>query len=294
MCKKGVLLCGHGTRVKRGEEAFKQYVDEFAKLLPEYEVEAGFLELSQPDFEHGVKNLVEKGVKEIYALPIFLFTGVHIQKDIPCMLYQLQAKYNVTIKLAHYIGDCDDMIDLSNDLFSKVGASVIGKEKETLFFGLGVGASKPAANGDLARLTRMVQEANKFPFALNGFCSRMTYPSVADALAICENLPYKNIVVVPYIFFPGVYMDKAVDLFKALEEKQSDISISVTPLLSESDVLAQILLKRLESVEKGEVDLILAVDQETLENYEPHHHHHHGHGHHHHGHDHGCCGHHKH
>lgn len=291
MCKKGVLLCGHGTRVKRGEEAFKQYAGEFAKRLPDYEVEAGFLELSQPDFEQGVKSLASKGVKEIYALPVFLFTGVHIQKDIPCMLYQLQAKYNVSIKLAHYIGDCDDMIELSNDLLSKVDDAVKGKETETLFFGLGVGASKPAANGDLTRLTRMVQEANKFPFALNGFCSRMTYPSVADALSICENLPYKNIVVVPYIFFPGVYMDKALDLFKALEEKRTDLNISVTPLLSESDVLAQILLKRLKSVESGEVDLITSVDQETLENYEPHHHHHHGHGHHHHGHDHACCGH---
>ena len=290
MCKKGVLLCGHGTRVKRGEEAFKQYAGEFAKLLPDYEVEAGFLELSQPDFEQGVKSLAGKGVKEIYALPVFLFTGVHIQKDIPCMLYQLQAKYNVSIKLAHYIGDCDDMIELSNDLLGKVGDAVKGKEKETLFFGLGVGASNPAANGDLARLTRMVQEANKFPFALNGFCSRMTYPSVADALSICENLPYKNIVVVPYIFFPGVYMDKALDLFKALEEKRSDINISVTPLLSESDVLVQILIKRLKSVESGEVDLITSVDKETLENYEPHHHNH-GHGHHHHGHDHACCGH---
>jgi len=289
MSKKGVLLCGHGTRVKRGEEAFISYAKRFARLLPDYEVEAGFLELSEPDFEAGVKQLAEKGVKDIYAIPVFLFTGVHIQKDIPCMLYQLQAKYNVRIKLASYIGDCDDMVELSNQLIAEAAAEVKGEEADTLFYGLGVGASKPAANGDLARLTRLVQESNKFAFALNGYCSRMTYPSNEEALKISQALPYKNIVVVPYVFFPGVYMDKALAQFTEFAQQNPERKVIVTSLLSESEALSQILLKRLASVEAGEVDLITQVDQKTLENYEPHHHH--GHGHHHH-HDHECNGHH--
>ena len=291
MSKKGILLCGHGTRVKRGEEAFKKYAKEFALLLPDYEVEAGFLELSEPDFEAGVKALAERGVKEIFALPVFLFTGVHIQKDIPCMLYQLQEKYNVSIKLANYIGDCNDMVELSNQLIAKAATEVRGQEKDTLFYGLGVGASKPAANGDLARLTRLVQESNKFAFAINGFCSRMTYPSVEEALKISEHLPYKNIVVVPYVFFPGVYMDKSLALFSEFAEKHPERKVYVTPLLSETEALSKILLKRLATVEAGEVNLIEAVDQNTLENYVPHHHHH-GHGHYHHGEE--CKGHHHH
>ncbi|TRX70219.1 sirohydrochlorin chelatase [Carboxylicivirga sp. M1479] len=284
MHKKGVLLCGHGTRVKQGEEAFIAYARRFAAMLPEYEVEAGFLELSEPDFEKGVKNLIERGIEEIIALPVFLFTGVHIQKDIPCILFQLQRKYNVRIQLASYIGDCDDMVMLSNELVSQVASEIKGQEKETLFFGLGVGASKAAANGDLARLTRLVQESNNFSFSINGFCSRMTYPSVGEALTISERLDYKNIVVLPYVFFPGVYMDKALALLDAFKSKHPDKRVLVTSLLSESSALSKILMKRLHSIEEGEADLISRVDKETLENYEPHHHHHHGHacnGHHH-------------
>lgn len=291
MSKKGILLCGHGTRVQRGEEAFKAFAAQFAKRMTNYEVEAGFLELSEPDFEAGVKQLAEKGVKEIIALPVFLFTGVHIQKDIPCALYQLQAQYDVTIRLAHFIGDCDDMVQLSNELIQQaVPAELKDECADTLFFGLGVGASKAAANGDLARLTRLVQESNQFAFALNGYCSRMTYPSVQEALNICEQLSYKNIVVLPYIFFPGVYMDKALALFSEFAEAHPDRKVYVTPLLSETKVLEDILIKRLEAAERGEVDLIKQVNQEILENYVPHHHHHHGHDHHHHDHD--CCGHH--
>ncbi|MBS2211760.1 sirohydrochlorin chelatase [Carboxylicivirga mesophila] len=291
MSKKGVLICGHGTRVKRGEEAFLKYTKQIEALLTDYEVEAGFLELSEPGFEEGVKRLAQRGVTEIVAVPVFLFTGVHIQKDIPCMLYQLQAKYNVSISMAHYIGDCDEMLHLSNDLISKAlnGAEV--EANDTLLFGLGVGASKVAANGDLARLTRMVQETNKYAFSINGYCSRMTYPSVAEALSICEKLPYKNIIVVPYVFFPGVYMDKAHDLLDEFSKQHPDRKVFMAPLLSESEDLAQILIKRLESAERGEVDMISSVDKETLENYVPHHHHGHDHGHHHH-HGHDCCGHH--
>lgn len=292
MSKKGVLICGHGTRVKQGEEAFLNYTRQLAALLPGYEVEAGFLELSEPDFEEGVKRLSQKGVKEIVAVPVFLFTGVHIQKDIPCILYQLQAKYNVAIRMAHYIGDCDEMLHLSNNLIENVLKGSELEPKDTLLFGLGVGASKIAANGDLARLTRMVQESNKYAFAINGFCSRMTYPSVAEALSICEKLPYKNIIVVPYVFFPGVYMDKAQVLLEQFAQQHPERNVFVAPLLSHSNHLAQILIKRLESAESGEVDLIAAVDKETLEHYVPHHHHGHDHVHHHHGHD--CCGHHHH
>ncbi|WP_289053825.1 sirohydrochlorin chelatase [Carboxylicivirga marina] len=287
MSKKGILLCGHGTRVKRGEEAFLNYVHLFAQLVPGCEVEAGFLELSEPDFEEGVKRLVNKGVTSIYALPLFLFTGVHIQRDIPCILFQLQKKYDVSIKLASYIGDCPEMVALSNDLIKRAAKDIEGENADTLLYALGVGASKPEANGDLARLTRMVQESNHFAFALQGFCSRMTYPSVSDALAICESLPYKNIVVVPYIFFPGVYMDKALTLFSEFNDRFPERKVYVTSLLSESKLLSEILLKRLRRVETGEVDLISNLDTEVLESYTPHHHHH---GHHHHSHN--CKGHH--
>jgi len=288
MSKKGILLCGHGTRVKRGEEAFKQFAAEFSQRVPQYEVEPGFLELSKPDFEAGVKRLVANGVTEIIALPVFLFTGVHIQKDIPCMLYQCGEKYDVSIKLANYIGDCDDMVRLSNALIETAVPEELKEEvANTLLFGLGVGASKPEANGDLARLTRMVQESNRYGFAINGYCSRMTYPSVAEALRICDHLPYKNIVVVPYVFFPGVYMDKALALFAEFAENHPDRKVYVSPLLSETKLLGDILMKRLKSVEAGEIDLISQVDRSVLENYQPHHHHHH------HGHDdHACCGHH--
>ncbi len=286
MTKKGILLCGHGTRVKRGEEAFKQFAVDFAQRVPQYEVEPGFLELSEPDFETGVKRLVAKGVTEIIALPVFLFTGVHIQKDIPCILYQCEEKYDVSIKLANYIGDCGDMVALSNELIQTAVPAELKEEVDnTLFFGLGVGASKPEANGDLARLTRMVQESNRYAFALNGYCSKMTYPSVTDALSICDHLPYKNIVVVPYVFFPGVYMDKALALFSAFAEAHPDRKVYVTPLLSETALLSDILIKRLKSVETGEVDLISQMDRAVLENYTPHHHHH-DHD------DHACCGHH--
>lgn len=289
MSKKGILLCGHGTRVKRGEEAFKQFAAKFAQRVPQYEVEPGFLELSKPDFEAGVKRLVAKGVTEIIALPVFLFTGVHIQKDIPCMLYQCEEKHDVSIKLANYIGDCADMVTLSNELIQTAVPAELKEEVDnTLFFGLGVGASKPQANGDLARLTRMVQESNRYAFALNGYCSKMTYPSVTDALSTCGLLPYKNIVVVPYVFFPGVYMDKALALFTEFAENHPDRKVFVSPLLSETNALGDILIKRLKSVEAGEVDLISQVDRTTLENYKPHHHHHHGHD------EQACCGHHHH
>lgn len=86
MNKKGILLCGHGTRLAEGAENFKAFAKGFQDQIEGYETASAFLELCEPDFDAGVKELVDKGVTEIVALPLFLFTGIHIQKDIPCML----------------------------------------------------------------------------------------------------------------------------------------------------------------------------------------------------------------
>lgn len=276
MERKGILICGHGTRKERGAKAFEEFASRFAAQSGEYEVEYGFLELSEPDFETGVKRLVEKGVSEIIAIPVFLFTGVHIQKDIPCVLNGFQEKYNVKIQLANYIGPCQEMVEYGTQL---IDATLKGKDwraEDTAFLALGIGASKPEANGDLAKMTRLIQEKQNYPFAVNAYTSSMTYPDLPLVLDWLKVLPFKNIVMLPFVFFPGVYMDKALATMKQFSQQHPEKNTVIAPLLGDADGLFDILKIRLQEVLDGKVDLIESSD---LTGVKPHHHHGHNHTH---------------
>jgi sirohydrochlorin cobaltochelatase len=281
MNRKGILLCGHGTRKERGARAFQEFAERFASQVTDYEVEYGFLELSEPDFETGVKRLLEKGVLEIIAIPVFLFTGVHMERDIPYALNGLQEKYKVKIKLANYIGTCNEMVKYGVQLISETLKNKDWKIDETAFLGLGIGASKAEANADLAKMTRLIQEKQNYPFAVNAYISNMTYPALPVVLDWLKVLPFKNIVMLPFVFFPGVYMDKANDTMEVFAKENQDKNIAIAPLLGDMNGLFGVLNTRLQEVLDGKVDLIANTD---LTGVESHHHHGHDHGH---SHDHG-------
>ena len=278
MSKKGILLCGHGTCKERGAKAFQEFAERFASQATDYEVEYGFLELSEPDFETGVNRLVEKGVIDIIAVPVFLFTGVHMQRDIPYVLNSFQEKYNVKIQLANYIGACNEMVEYGVQLINETLKEKDWKIEETAFLGLGIGASKAEANGDLAKMTRLIQEKQNYPFAINAYTSSMTYPALPMVLDWLKVLPFKNIVMLPFIFFPGVYMDRAFDTMEVFAKENLDKNIAIAPLLGDTNGLFEVLNTRLQEVLDGKIDLIASTD---LTGVEPHHHHGHNHVHHH-------------
>lgn len=102
---KGILVLAHGSRQKLTEETVVMITDIIKANMPDYEVEYGLLEFSEKSIEAGLDSLVSKGVRDIIAVPYFLFDGVHIQEKIPEILKEYMALHeNVTIKLGETIG----------------------------------------------------------------------------------------------------------------------------------------------------------------------------------------------
>jgi sirohydrochlorin cobaltochelatase len=79
---KGILIIGHGSRIKEGNDAFEDLV----KIIGEKEsipVRGAHLSLALPTIEESIKKMYKEGIKEIIILPYFLFGGTHIRKHIP-------------------------------------------------------------------------------------------------------------------------------------------------------------------------------------------------------------------
>lgn len=249
--KKGILICGHGSRDPKGVEGFKELVLLLKMRYPNYEVDYGFLEFSHPVYAASVERLYLKGIREIIAIPAILFAGAHAKNDIPYEMNALQSQYpDLKIKLGKHFGITPSILQLSKKIIEKVEPTVPAIDrKDTCLVVVGRGTNDPDANSDVAKLTRMLWEGMGFGFATTTYIG-VTQPLLKDTLPLVNQLPYKRIIVLPIFLFTGILLKKIysqIDDFK----QQSDKEILYTESLGCDELLLQTIDERIAEVEQG-------------------------------------------
>jgi sirohydrochlorin cobaltochelatase len=249
--KKGILICGHGSRDPQGIEGFKELVRLLKLRYPDRVVDYGFLEFSHPVYAAAVERMYVEGVREITAIPAILFAGGHAKNDIPYEMNTLQNQYvGLKIKLGKHIGITPSILQLSKKIIEQAEFLVQPIDrKDACLLVVGRGTSDPDANSDVAKLTRMIWEGLGFGFATTTYIG-VTQPLLKDTLPIMNQLPYKRIVVLPVFLFTGVLLKKIynqVDDFKT----QSDKEFIYTSSFECDELLLQTIDERIQEVEQG-------------------------------------------
>ncbi|MZP28537.1 hypothetical protein GTO91_02205 [Heliobacterium undosum] len=103
--KTGILMIAHGSRLQEANNhavAIGRMVQEKHGVEP---LVVSFMELAKPSMAEGLAQLVAAGVDDVKVIPLFLYNGVHIQKDIPEELEELQKSYpNIQITVGRPLG----------------------------------------------------------------------------------------------------------------------------------------------------------------------------------------------
>ncbi len=86
----GLILFAHGSRVEAANEGVRTVARELARLGSFSQVEPAFLELGQPDLAGAVAALAGRGVRQIVVLPYFLTLGLHLERDLPRLVAEVQ------------------------------------------------------------------------------------------------------------------------------------------------------------------------------------------------------------
>lgn len=84
--KTGVILISHGSKLSSGNDGLFQVADMLRAMNRWDIVDAAFLQLAEPGFPEVVKKIVESGINRLVVVPLLLFKGNHVYKDIPEML----------------------------------------------------------------------------------------------------------------------------------------------------------------------------------------------------------------
>lgn len=83
--RTGLILVGHGSRVPESMGIYEEIARKVASLS-DYEVEVGYMKHGRPTITEALKGHIEKGLKRIVVVPLFLLPGLHVQEDIPILL----------------------------------------------------------------------------------------------------------------------------------------------------------------------------------------------------------------
>ncbi len=91
--KTGVIVLAHGSKVRTGNEGLFRIVEMLRAMGKWDMVEAGFLQLAKPGLKEVVEDLTGRGAERVVVMPLLLFSGNHVLKDIPEEIDNEREKY---------------------------------------------------------------------------------------------------------------------------------------------------------------------------------------------------------
>lgn len=315
MSKKGIMVCGHGSRDKDAEREFGLVAAGLKKRFPDMPVEYGFLEFSAPNIHMGLNALIEQGVDDIYAVPGMLFAATHAKNDIPSVLTTFEeGRSDVKVHYGSELGLHSAMIEaFQARIYESLGLDPENPPEnlyDTLLVVVGRGTSDTEANAEAAKLTRIVNENMGFGWADTVY-SGVTYPSVGVGLDKLLKLGYKRVVVAPYFLFTGRLIKRIYGYVDHVAAQNPEVEFIKTPYLNDHEKVIDAFEIRVQEILDGgqPAETLMSSFKRRLAagevdvhhhhaEYDPNadghshehshdHEHSHGHAHHHHDHDHG-------
>ena len=211
--KTGVMICGHGSRSKSAVDEFATLAQKLPAYLPDnWMCDYGYLEFANPVIRDGLNNLRDAGCDRILAVPGMLFAAMHAKNDIPTVLNTYATQHDVTVSYGRELGVDPKMIAAAASRIQDAVAAANIKHgdvslHDTCLIVIGRGASDPDANGNVAKIARMLHEGIGFGWHEVGY-SGVTFPLVEPCLTHASKLGYKRIIVFPYFLFSGILIDR--------------------------------------------------------------------------------------
>ena len=258
MGNTGIMICGHGSRSTAAVEEFHGLANEVAHRYPDDPVEFGFLEFAQPIIRDGLDALIKKGVTHILAVPGMLFAAGHVKNDIASVLNTYAASCSsdngkIKIEFARDLGIDPKMLAAAKARIEESEAAALTdiSREETLLMVVGRGTSDPDANGNIAKITRMLGEGMGFGWSETCY-SGVTFPLVAPGLEHAVKLGYRRIVVFPYFLFTGILVERIYSITDQIAAANPKIEFIKAPYLGTHDLVIDTFVDRIDGITTGD------------------------------------------
>lgn len=296
--QRPLLLIGHGSRDADGKQNLLDFAAAYQALDASRPVIPCFLELTEPTIQEGVDRCVEMGYTEISALPVLLFAARHNKFDVTNELDRAKQRHpHIQFHYGRHFGITPGIIDLWRSRLAELdhpdlNPHTISREETVLLF-VGRGSSDPDANGDVAKMARILWEGSGYNTVETCFIG-ITHPRLEEGFRRARLYHPRRIIVLPYFLFTGLLVKKIYTITAQQQEHFPAVELVNLPEMGMHPELFAILRDREIETQLGQVQMncemckfrLAAVSTPAPPHDHPHNDQHHAHNHHHHGHSH--------
>jgi sirohydrochlorin cobaltochelatase len=203
-----VLVVGHGSREDSGNQDIREFVAQWRARRPELRIDLCFIEFAPPEMNAALLDAARSS-RRVLVVPLILNAAGHVKMEIPEAVEQTRiACPQAEILLAPHLTACDPILAiLKRRLRKAMNALDMPDPTTTGVVVLGRGASDRGANGEMAKMTRWLQEEGDHELVDLAFTG-ITWPRLEKVVQRQVLLGTRQIVVLPYYLYTGTLMQR--------------------------------------------------------------------------------------
>ncbi len=242
----GIVVAGHGSRDPDAVREFEALVELVRARAVGQVVTHGYLEFSSPTIDEAVRTNLDAGSKEVAVVPGVLLAARHAKNDMPAEVLALARDFPaIDFHFGAPLGLHPKLLQLAQErIVAAEGTSTqTVRRADTCLVLVGRGTTDPDANGDVAKMARMLEEGMGFG-AAHVCYSGTAAPLVADGLKAAARMGYARLVVLPFFLFDGVLVKRIYAAADDLAEREPGIEVLKAGYFGVHPLLADVMIER--------------------------------------------------
>lgn len=258
----GVALLGHGSRRGRcTDEGLREITRRLAQRFGEVAfVQPAFFEFLEPTLEETLRAFSQRGIRDVFVMPYFLFDGKEVKRDIPSLLDALRPRFpELQVVLASNLGVDDRLLALLQervlDALRGLGQHVpIGDRLPVLGEAgrVGVVVVNRGSRQHYDDGSRLRELCERLRVKLGdgpvepAQAERSPTLTLANAVSRLVAAGCERLVVLPYLHFPGkVLYVNVIPVVNQLAASNPSVRFYLASTLCVDDRLVDICLDRI-------------------------------------------------
>jgi precorrin-8X/cobalt-precorrin-8 methylmutase len=249
----GIVVAGHGSRDPDAVREFEALVALVRARASDHVVSHGYLEFSSPTIAEAVAQNLAAGARQVAVVPGVLLAARHAKNDMPAELQALAREHTaIDFHFGAPLNLHPKLLQLAQERIVEAEATSphTVRRDDTCLVLVGRGTTDPDANGDVAKMARLLEEGMGFG-GVHVCYSGTAKPLVADGLRAAARLGYARIVVMPFFLFDGVLVKRIYAAADDLCEREPGLEVLKAGYLGVHPLVADVIVERAREAVEG-------------------------------------------
>jgi len=222
-----ILLVGHGSRNRDGNRETLHFAAQWREQHPEWRIEVCFIEHADVLLDEGLDRAARDS-RRVLLIPLILNAAGHVKMELPAALDRARQRHpQVEFAVTQHLGMGRPIFSVLQEQLARLQKQLaVPDPRSTGVILLGRGSSDAGANGELAKMTRWIFEANEHDLVDLAFTG-ITWPRLETVVQRQTRLGMMQICIIPVYLFTGVLIDRIKGQVERLQRQYPQIAFAL-------------------------------------------------------------------